>query len=65
MPTFERIMLVWAIPTRLILMFLLRQNLFLSWLLNVNAQWKAPVAMPQDGQMYSWNEDSTSWVVVL
>jgi hypothetical protein len=38
---------------------------FPSWLLNTNAQWEAPVAMPQDGQMYSWNEDSTSWVVIL
>jgi hypothetical protein len=38
---------------------------FPSWLLNANAQWEAPVAMPQDGKMYSWNEDSTSWVVVL
>jgi hypothetical protein len=38
---------------------------FPSWLLNANAQWEAPVAMPQDGQMYSWNEDSTGWVVVL
>jgi hypothetical protein len=35
---------------------------FFSWLLNANAQWEAPAPMPQDGKMYRWNEDSTSWV---
>lgn len=34
---------------------------FASWLLNANAQWEAPVAMPTDGKMYSWNEATTSW----
>jgi len=34
---------------------------FPSWLLNANAQWEAPVAMPTDG-MYTWDEATTSWV---
>jgi hypothetical protein len=35
---------------------------FASWLLNAQAQWEAPVAMPTDGKMYSWNEDTVNWV---
>lgn len=35
---------------------------FTSWLLNADAQWEAPVAMPTDGKMYSWDEDTVSWV---
>jgi hypothetical protein len=35
---------------------------FPSWLLNADAQWESPVAMPTDGQMYTWDEDTTSWV---
>jgi hypothetical protein len=37
---------------------------FASWLLNANAQWEAPVAMPQDGKMYSWDEEAVNWVEV-
>ena len=36
---------------------------FASWTLNADAQWEAPVAMPTDGQMYSWDEATTSWKV--
>lgn len=36
---------------------------FPSWILNANAQWEAPVSMPTDGQMYSWDEATTSWKV--
>ena len=36
---------------------------FASWILNAAAQWEAPVAMPTDGQMYSWDEATTSWKV--
>ena len=35
---------------------------FPSWTLNADAQWEAPVAMPTDGEMYTWDEDTTSWV---
>ena len=38
---------------------------FASWLLNeATAQWEAPVAMPDDGGMYSWDEDNQQWVGV-
>jgi hypothetical protein len=33
-----------------------------SWVLDANAQWQAPVPMPQDGQMYAWDEATESWV---
>ena len=33
-----------------------------SWVLNnETAQWVAPVPMPSDGEMYSWNEETQSW----
>ena len=36
---------------------------FASWVLNEDTcQWKAPVDMPEDGGMYSWDEATTSWV---
>jgi restriction endonuclease Mrr len=38
---------------------------YASWVLNDAAQWEAPVAMPDDGQMYSWDEATTSWVEVV
>ncbi len=34
-----------------------------SWTLDTNAQWQPPVAMPTDGQMYSWDEQSQQWIV--
>ena len=34
---------------------------YASWVLNANAQWEAPTPMPTDGQMYSWDEATTSW----
>lgn len=36
-----------------------------SWVLDTNtAQWQAPVPMPSDGAMYSWDEATQSWVQV-
>ena len=36
---------------------------FASWVLNeTTCQWKAPVDMPTDGGMYSWDEATTSWI---
>ena len=36
---------------------------FPSWVLNEDTcQWGAPVAMPDDGQFYNWDEATTSWV---
>ena len=37
---------------------------YASWTLDANAQWQAPVAMPTDGKMYSWNEETQTWVEV-
>ena len=35
-----------------------------SWTLNEDTcLWEAPVAMPEDGQVYDWDEATTSWVV--
>jgi hypothetical protein len=36
---------------------------FASWILNEDTcQWEAPVDMPTDGAMYSWNEATQAWV---
>jgi hypothetical protein len=36
-----------------------------SWVLDeATCQWKAPVPMPQDGEMYEWDEAAGEWVVV-
>ena len=38
---------------------------YASWILNeTTCQWEAPVAYPDDGQKYQWNDDSESWVLV-
>lgn len=38
---------------------------FPSWILNQEtADWDSPTPMPNDGQMYTWNEETTSWDVV-
>jgi hypothetical protein len=37
---------------------------FPSWVLNEETcLWDAPVAMPTDGQRYTWDEATTNWVV--
>jgi hypothetical protein len=34
-----------------------------SWVLNENAcLWDAPVAMPNDGNRYTWDEATLAWV---
>jgi hypothetical protein len=37
---------------------------YASWTLDANAQWQAPVAMPTDNKMYSWNEETQAWIEV-
>lgn len=33
-----------------------------SWVLNEDScLWEAPVAYPDDGETYEWNEETTSW----
>ena len=35
-----------------------------SWVLNEDTcLWDAPTPMPDDGQMYTWNEDTQAWDV--
>ena len=35
---------------------------FPSWILNEDTcLWDAPVARPNDGNRYQWNEETTSW----
>ena len=37
-------------------------KLFNSWILNEDTcRWEAPVARPQDNNMYSWNEQNQTW----
>jgi len=36
-----------------------------SWTLNeTTCQWEAPVAYPDDGKRYNWNEDNQSWDLI-
>jgi hypothetical protein len=36
-----------------------------SWLLDEDTcQWKAPVKMPTDNKLYSWNEETLAWDVI-
>lgn len=38
-------------------------QLFASWILNEDTcLWEAPVAYPDDGSEYDWDEDTISWV---
>ena len=38
---------------------------YASWTLNDDTcLWESPVAYPDDGQMYTWNEETTSWDAV-
>lgn len=35
---------------------------FASWVINeATCQWQAPIAMPDDGKRYTWDEATTSW----
>ena len=38
---------------------------YTSWTLNeTTCQWEAPTAMPDDGKMYEWNEETTNWTEI-
>jgi hypothetical protein len=38
---------------------------FASWVLNEETcLWNAPVAMPDDGKVYNWDESSNAWLEV-
>ena len=34
---------------------------FPSWTLDASFDWQPPTAMSDDGKVYIWNEDTTSW----
>ena len=39
---------------------------FASWNLNEDTcQWQPPTPMPQDGAIYNWDEETTSWKQVV
>ena len=39
-------------------------KLYPSWILNeTTCRWEAPVAYPDDGKDYSWDETATNWVL--
>ena len=35
-----------------------------SWSLDENHDWQPPIPMPADGELYSWDEENTQWVVL-
>jgi len=38
---------------------------FPSWELNEETcLWEAPVEMPEDGEMYTWDEHNMNWVLI-
>jgi hypothetical protein len=38
---------------------------YASWTLDeATCQWEAPVALPDDGKKYKWDEDTTNWVEI-
>ena len=37
---------------------------YASWTLDeTTCRWEAPVAMPDDGKYYDWNEETQQWIV--
>ena len=39
---------------------------YASWTLNeTTCQWEAPVARPDDGKLYQWNEATTNWKEIV
>jgi hypothetical protein len=40
-------------------------QLYASWTLDEETYlWQAPVAMPEDGNAYTWNEETISWELI-
>jgi hypothetical protein len=37
---------------------------FVSWSLDSNYDWQAPIKCPADGKQYSWDESNQVWVLV-
>jgi hypothetical protein len=46
-------------------MLLFQQKPYNSWILNENTcDWEAPVVRPDDNNMYNWNEETLSWILI-
>jgi hypothetical protein len=40
-------------------------KLYASWLLNEDTcLWEAPTPMPTDGKLYTWDEETASWIEI-
>ena len=39
-------------------------QLYPSWSLDASDDWQPPVAHPDDGKNYTWNEATTNWVEI-
>jgi hypothetical protein len=37
---------------------------YASWSLDENYDWQAPIAKPDDENMYTWNEENQEWEIV-
>jgi hypothetical protein len=37
---------------------------YASWLLNENFIWEAPIPMPEDDNIYAWDEENQEWKIV-
>ena len=35
-----------------------------SWSLDQNFDWQAPTPKPEDGNLYTWDEESLSWIEI-
>jgi hypothetical protein len=33
-----------------------------SWVLNTSWKWESPIPHPQDGLLYTWNENELNWI---
>jgi hypothetical protein len=38
-------------------------NIYPSWKQNEDGEWESPVAHPNDGGQYQWNEEEQRWAV--
>jgi len=35
-----------------------------SWMLDADCNWQAPIPYPDDGEIYSWDEENQEWVLI-
>ena len=42
----------------------IRAQPFASWSLDENDDWQPPIAKPNDGKSYDWDEDTTNWTEI-